>query len=76
MISVRFYKRLFPAKRMFFYLWCTWRQYRNFTTFKVCHAVNLTCWFYGAESLKGGDIGNSVKNVRVNLNVAETLFQF
>jgi len=32
MISVRFYQRIFPGKKMFFYLWCTWRQYRNFTT--------------------------------------------
>ncbi len=32
MISVRFYQRLFPGKAKPYYLWCTWRQYRNFTT--------------------------------------------
>lgn len=31
MISVDFYKRVFPRKTKLYYLWCTWRQYRNFT---------------------------------------------
>ncbi|MDM8543318.1 lysophospholipid acyltransferase family protein [Desulfococcaceae bacterium HSG9] len=39
MISVRFYQRLFPGKRAPYYLWCTWRQYRNFTTVFLDRAV-------------------------------------
>jgi predicted LPLAT superfamily acyltransferase len=30
-ISVRFYKELFPAKNLFYYLRCVWKQYHNFT---------------------------------------------
>ncbi len=39
MISVRFYKRLFPDRKVLFCLWCTWRQYRNFTTVFLDRAV-------------------------------------
>ncbi len=39
MISVRFYKRLFPAKRALYHLWCTWKQYRNFTTVFLDRAI-------------------------------------
>ncbi|MBM9604288.1 lysophospholipid acyltransferase family protein [Desulfopila inferna] len=30
--SRRFYAALFPERSMFFHLWCTFRQYQNFTT--------------------------------------------
>ncbi len=30
-ISVRFYKALFPARNVFYYLYCAWKQYHNFT---------------------------------------------
>lgn len=30
--SVRFYRVLFPNKQLRYHLWCTWRQYLNFTT--------------------------------------------
>ena len=29
-IGVRFYKALFPNRRLWFYLWLTWRQYQGF----------------------------------------------
>jgi len=28
---MRFYKVLFPGRSWFYHLWCTWRQYHNFT---------------------------------------------
>lgn len=31
MISVAFFQRVFPCKMKPHYLWCAWRQYRNFT---------------------------------------------
>lgn len=31
-VGVRFYRALFPGKNRWFYLWCTWRQYQNFTS--------------------------------------------
>lgn len=31
-ISIRFYKALFQGRRWFYPLWCTWRQYHNFTS--------------------------------------------
>jgi len=30
-VSVRFYKALFPSRRCLYHLWCTWRQYHYFT---------------------------------------------
>ena len=30
--SVRFYQALFPQRRRAHHLWCTWRQYQNFTS--------------------------------------------
>jgi predicted LPLAT superfamily acyltransferase len=32
MASVRFYQALFPQRRRAYHLWCTWRQYQNFTS--------------------------------------------
>ena len=29
-VSLRFYRALFPSKRGWHHLWCTWRQYHNF----------------------------------------------
>ncbi len=29
--SIRFYRELFPDKRRYYPIWCTWRQYHNFT---------------------------------------------
>ncbi|MCU0581766.1 MAG: hypothetical protein MUF26_04835, partial [Syntrophales bacterium] len=31
-VSVRFYRALFPGRNRFYHLWCTWRQYHNFTS--------------------------------------------
>jgi len=30
-VSVRFYRALFPDKNRLYHIWCTWRQYHNFT---------------------------------------------
>lgn len=30
-VSVGFYRALFPSKRGWYHLWCTWKQYHNFT---------------------------------------------
>jgi predicted LPLAT superfamily acyltransferase len=30
-VSVRFYRILFPSKRLWYHLWCAWRQYHHFT---------------------------------------------
>jgi len=30
--GVRFYRALFPQKKLLFHLWCVWRQYHNFTS--------------------------------------------
>lgn len=31
-VSCRFYRALFPNRSRFYYLWCTWKQYQNFTS--------------------------------------------
>jgi predicted LPLAT superfamily acyltransferase len=31
-VSRRFYRVLFPNRGLFYHLWCTWRQYQNFTS--------------------------------------------
>jgi len=31
-VCVRFYRVLFPDRNLLHHLWCTWRQYHNFTT--------------------------------------------
>ena len=31
MVSVRFYRALYPKKKGLYHLWCTWKQYHNFT---------------------------------------------
>ena len=30
-VGVKFYRVLFPDKNILYYIWCTWRQYHNFT---------------------------------------------
>jgi predicted LPLAT superfamily acyltransferase len=32
MVGVRFYRVLFPGRSRFYPFWCTWRQFRNFTS--------------------------------------------
>jgi predicted LPLAT superfamily acyltransferase len=31
-VSCQFYRALFPDRSRFYYLWCTWKQYQNFTS--------------------------------------------
>jgi predicted LPLAT superfamily acyltransferase len=31
-VSCQFYQALFPDRSRFYYLWCTWKQYQNFTS--------------------------------------------
>ena len=31
-VGVRFYRALFPQRSRVYALWCTWRQFRNFTS--------------------------------------------
>ena len=31
-VSIRFYRVLFPQKTHAYHVWCTWKQYQNFTT--------------------------------------------
>lgn len=45
-ISVRFYRELFPEKGGLFPLWCTWRQYHNFS-----HVFIDRLWLQGPEDL-------------------------
>ncbi len=32
MVSVRFYRALFPQRARAYHLWCTWKQFQNFTS--------------------------------------------
>jgi predicted LPLAT superfamily acyltransferase len=32
MVSVRFYRALFPQRTRAYHLWCTWKQFQNFTS--------------------------------------------
>jgi len=56
-VSVRFYRVLFPGKNRLYHIWCTWRQYHNFTyvfmdRFMVVDSEGITHTSEGWEHLK------------------------
>ncbi len=56
-VSVRFYRVLFPGKNRLYHIWCTWRQYHNFTyvfmdRFMVMDSEGITHTSEGWEHLK------------------------
>jgi len=56
-VGVRFYRVLFPGKNIFYYIWCTWRQYHNFThvfmdRFMIMDSEGITHTSEGWEHLK------------------------
>lgn len=34
-ISIRFYRALFPKRSVFYFLWCAWKQFHNFTNIYI-----------------------------------------
>ena len=56
-VSVRFYRVLFPDKNRLYHIWCTWRQYHNFTyvfmdRFMIMGSEGITHTSEGWEHLK------------------------
>ncbi|MBW2608344.1 MAG: lysophospholipid acyltransferase family protein [Deltaproteobacteria bacterium] len=56
-IGVRFYRVLFPDKNRLYHIWCTWRQYHNFThvfldRFMIMSSEGITHTSEGWEHLK------------------------
>ncbi len=56
-VSVRFYRVLFPDKNRLYHIWCTWRQYHNFTyvfmdRFMIMDSEDITHTSEGWEHLK------------------------
>ena len=56
-VSVRFYRVLFPDKNRLYHIWCTWRQYHNFThvfmdRFMIVDSEGITHTSEGWEYLK------------------------
>jgi len=61
-VGVRFYQVLFPDKNRLYHIWCTWRQYHNFThvfmdRFMVMDSESITHTSEGWEHLKEA-VGN------------------
>lgn len=57
LVSVRFYRVLYPGKSWLFHLWCTWRQYHNFTNnyidrFMLRELQDITYTTSGHENLR------------------------
>jgi predicted LPLAT superfamily acyltransferase len=53
-VGVRFYRALFPARSIFYHLWCTWRQFQNFTSiymdrYLLNETGEITCIHTGWE---------------------------
>ena len=56
-ISVRIYRALFPERNRLYHLWCTWRQFQNFTSvyvdrFLVNETGGITCTHTGWEHIE------------------------
>ena len=56
-VSVHFYRALFPEKNRLYHLWCTWRQFQNFTSvyvdrFLVDETDGITCIHTGWEHIE------------------------
>jgi len=56
-VSVKFYRALFPGKSVFYHIWCTWRQYHNFThvfmdRFMIMDSEDVAHTSEGWENLK------------------------
>ncbi len=56
-VGVRFYRVLFPDKNRLYHIWCTWRQYHNFThvfldRFMIMSSEGITHTSEGWEYLK------------------------
>ncbi|MDY6793491.1 MAG: lysophospholipid acyltransferase family protein [Thermodesulfobacteriota bacterium] len=56
-VSVRFYQALFPDKNKLYHIWCTWKQYHNFThvfmdRFLIAGSEGVTHTSEGWERLK------------------------
>ncbi|MBW1845864.1 MAG: lysophospholipid acyltransferase family protein [Deltaproteobacteria bacterium] len=60
MVSIRFYKVLFPDRSWMYHLWCTWKQYHNFTNNYVDRFM-----------LRGIDDIAYIANGKENLNKAQ-----
>jgi len=82
--SVRFYRVLFPDKSLQFHLWCTWRQYLNFTTifldrFLLQESGDISYtsegWEYFEDALKRKTGGIILMSHMGNWEVAAHLFK-
>ena len=56
-VGVRFYRVLFPDRNILYHIWCTWRQYHNFTyvfmdRFMIMDSEGITHTSEGWEYLK------------------------
>ena len=56
-VGMGFYRALFPRRSQLFYLWCTWKQFQNFTTlfldrFLLQTGYDIPFSFQGREHLK------------------------
>jgi len=56
-VGIRFYRVLFPDRNTLYHIWCTWRQYHNFThifmdRFMVMDSEGITHTSEGWEHLK------------------------
>lgn len=81
--SRRFYAILYPGKSRLYHLWCTFRQYQNFTTIHLDRFLNVhgkaaTCTSHGWERLKtviGGQGGILLMSHLGNWEMAATLLK-
>ena len=83
-VSVRFYRVLYPNKNLRYHLWCSWRQYLNFTTifldrflFQESGDISYTSkgWEYFEDALKQKTGGIILMSHMGNWEVAAHLFK-
>ncbi len=83
-VGLRFYAALFPHKGRAYHLWCTWRQFQNFTTvfldrFRLQDEAGIGYTFQGEQTLQAiidkGNGGILLMSHMGNWEVAARLLQ-
>lgn len=83
-VGIRFYRALFPERRRLYHLWCTWRQYHNFSNLFLDRfilqqdgAVSHTSegWEYLKEAADRGTGGIILMSHMGNWETAAVLMQ-